>query len=146
MPERTVLLSANDAERWDASVQSADGMREKSEKDIPAVRPELEEQPPDAPVVQIEPEHPILETESALTAAEEGELPLPVAQAADLTGVEIPLGAGLVITAQPEPPASRWTNVSEELVTPGPAPLTAEAVSLAFQRDGRRYDNGFPLY
>ena len=26
------------------------------------------------------------------------------------------------------------------------APLTAEAVSLAFQRDGRRYDNGFPLY
>ena len=40
----------------------------------------------------------------------------------------------------------RWTGVTEELVSAGPAPLTAEAVSQAFQRDGRRYDNGFPLY
>ena len=36
--------------------------------------------------------------------------------------------------------------MAEELVVPGAAPLTAEAVSLAFRRDGRRYDNGFPLY
>ena len=48
--------------------------------------------------------------------------------------------------AEPEEPQSRWTGITEELVTSGPAPLTAEAVSLAFQRDGRRYDNGFPLY
>lgn len=34
----------------------------------------------------------------------------------------------------------------EELVDTGAAPLTAEAVALAFQRDDRRYDNGFPLY
>ena len=61
-------------------------------------------------------------------------------------GMETPLGAGVVVTTHAEPPASRWTGVTEELVTPGPAPLTAEAVSLAFQRDGRRYDNGFPLY
>lgn len=60
--------------------------------------------------------------------------------------METPLGAGVVVTTHAEPPASRWTGVTEELVTPGPAPLTAEAVSLAFQRDGRRYDNGFPLY
>ena len=36
--------------------------------------------------------------------------------------------------------------VAEELVAAGPAPLTAESVSLAFRRDGRRYDCGFPLY
>lgn len=35
---------------------------------------------------------------------------------------------------------------AEQLVSAGPAPLTAEAVSLAFRRDDRRYDNGFPLY
>lgn len=31
-------------------------------------------------------------------------------------------------------------------IAPRPAPLTAEAVSLAFRRDDRRYDNGFPFY
>ena len=51
-----------------------------------------------------------------------------------------------LVTAEPDMPQSRWTGITEELVTPGPAPLTAESVSLAFQRDGRRYDNGFPLY
>lgn len=35
---------------------------------------------------------------------------------------------------------------AEQLLSAGPAPLTAEAVSLAFRRDDRRYDNGFPLY
>ena len=43
-------------------------------------------------------------------------------------------------------PLSGRAVMAEELVVPGAAPLTAEAVSLAFRRDGRRYDNGFPLY
>lgn len=42
-------------------------------------------------------------------------------------------------------PAKRFGG-EERLVAAGPAPLTAQAVSLAFQRDDRRYDNGFPLY
>lgn len=46
----------------------------------------------------------------------------------------------------PEAPGGAWSGVREELTYAGPAPLTAEAVSLAFQRDDRRYDNGFPLY
>ena len=46
----------------------------------------------------------------------------------------------------PEAPGGSWQEVREELTYAGPAPLTAEAVSLAFQRDDRRYDNGFPLY
>lgn len=61
-------------------------------------------------------------------------------------GAEAPAGAGTVVTAQLETPPSRWSGISEELTVSGAAPLTAEAVSLAFQRDGRRYDNGFPLY
>lgn len=61
-------------------------------------------------------------------------------------GAEAPAGAGTVVTAQLDTPPSRWSGISEELAVSGAAPLTAEAVSLAFQRDGRRYDNGFPLY
>ena len=38
------------------------------------------------------------------------------------------------------------TELLPQLTDVWTAPLTAEAVSQAFQRDGRRYDNGFPLY
>lgn len=79
----------------------------------------------------------------------------PQAEAEDLTlftapgevtgGIETPAGAGIVVQAQPEVPQS-WWGTAEELVIPDPAPLTAEAVSMALERDGRRYDNGFPLY
>ena len=72
-------------------------------------------------------------------------LPSPVREEVS-SGTASPLGAGMVVTAEPDVPQSRWTDITEELVIPGPAPLTAESVSLAFQRDGRRYDNGFPLY
>lgn len=118
----------------------------KEGEDIPAVRPEMNDQAPDAPVVRMEPETTIPDAEQGWMGTEEQLPPLPTAREGDAAGIETPVGAGTVITAQPEPPASRWTDVTEELVTPGPAPLTAEAVSLAFQRDGRRYDNGFPLY
>lgn len=43
-------------------------------------------------------------------------------------------------------PSAEGSGGEERLVTAGPAPLTARAVSLAFERDDRRYDNGFPLY
>ena len=60
--------------------------------------------------------------------------------------LQTPPGAVAELTAEPEALKSRWTGVAEELVAAGPAPLTAESVSLAFRRDGRRYDCGFPLY
>ncbi len=46
----------------------------------------------------------------------------------------------------PDQPHGGHMAMVEELVTAGPAPLTAQAVSMAFQRDDRRYDAGFPLY
>lgn len=145
-PDRADIPSMSDMERPEATGQEPDGAGEEPAEDIPSARPEMGEQTPDAPVVQMEPESLIPEAEKVWAETGKGDIPLPAVQAEDLAGIETPLGAGMVVTAQPEPPASRWSNVAEELVTPGPAPLTAEAVSLAFQRDGRRYDNGFPLY
>lgn len=50
------------------------------------------------------------------------------------------------VTSPLSPPLPQRGGIREELVQEGPAPLTAEAVSLAFRRDDRRYDRGFPLY
>ncbi len=119
---------------------------EEEAEEIPVAQPPQAEETLEAPSVRMEPESQIPEAEKVWAPVEERDIPLPAAQAEIPEGVETPLGAGRVVTAQAEPPASRWTGVTEELVTAGPAPLTAEAVSLAFQRDGRRYDNGFPLY
>lgn len=113
---------------------------------IPTVQAGAEASVPDAQEAQRDVERQVLEMESARTEAEERELALAAARGEVSGGIEAPLGAGVVIQTQPEMPQSRWSGVTEELVIPGPAPLTAEAVSLAFERDGRRYDNGFPLY
>ena len=112
---------------------------------IPAVRPAINEITV-SPTGGREPEGRTPEPERVKAeAAAWDALPSPV-RTEERAGTASPLGAGVVITAEPEEPQSRWTGITEELVTSGPAPLTAEAVSLAFQRDGRRYDNGFPLY
>ena len=57
-----------------------------------------------------------------------------------------PQRAGVHISAGPEAAGSRWSGVSEDAPPAAPPALTAEDVSLAFQRDGRRYDGGFPFY
>ena len=145
-PDRTDVPARTDPEMPEAAGQGPDDTGKESAEDILSVRPEMGDQTPDAPVVQMEPESLVPKVEKVWAGTGEGDLPLPAVRTEDLTGIETPLGAGMVVTAQPEPPAGRWSNMTEELVTPGPAPLTAEAVSLAFQRDGRRYDNGFPLY
>ena len=75
------------------------------------------------------------------------ELPAPLSVAAAVQrGFEDPERAGAVV--ETDPPEARGGTFAavEELVSTGPAPLTAESVALAFQRDDRRYDNGFPLY
>ncbi len=53
---------------------------------------------------------------------------------------------GAAVGGGPDQPHGGHMAMVEELVTAGPAPLTAQAVSMAFQRDDRRYDAGFPLY
>ena len=58
-----------------------------------------------------------------------------------------PSSAGGVISdVNPLPFTQNGNRTVEQLITSAPAPLTAEAVSMAFRRDDRRYDNGFPLY
>lgn len=113
---------------------------------IPAVRAAAEQTVPDAPEARRDAVRQVPDVENARADAEDRALLLAAAQGEVSGSIEAPLGAGTVIQTQPEMPQSRWSGVTEELVIPGPAPLTAEAVSLAFERDGRRYDNGFPLY
>lgn len=133
-------------------VHPAQAVRRDLEEDlgeIPTVRPEMGRDMPDAPAAGPEPEARVPEADTEdveKIRMSAWDVPLPAAQGDVSSGIESPLGAGMVVTAEPDIPQSRWTGITEELVTSGPAPLTAEAVSLAFQRDGRRYDNGFPLY
>lgn len=114
--------------------------------EIPTARAPAETAPPNPPEAGWEAARPLPEAAGARAETrEQGTQPAAVPR--EITGgAETPLGAGTVVHTDPALPWSRWSGVTEELVIPGPAPLTAEAVSLAFQRDGRRYDNGFPLY
>lgn len=73
-------------------------------------------------------------------------LPIPPAEGQELQAPAVPTAGYAPEVQLPEAPGSSWSGIREELTFPGPAPLTAEAVSQAFQRDDRRYDNGFPLY
>lgn len=117
-----------------------------AEGEIPAAHPAVEEALPGAPSVRIEPDSQIPEAKAAWEQTGTEEPPLFSAQAEIAGDMGAPQSVGAAVTVRPEIPQSRWAGIAEELVEPGPAPLTAEAVSQAFQRDGRRYDNGFPLY
>lgn len=130
------------------------------EPEAVSLRAEVEARPPEAVSAGQEPDSPVpdapavrMEPESQIPAAEavwaEPDGPGPEVQAAQeevRRALETPPGAVAELTSAPEALRSRWTGVAEELVAAGPAPLTAESVSLAFRRDGRRYDSGFPLY
>lgn len=114
--------------------------------EIPAVRTGGGRQVPDPPAIRLEPESRIPEPEMAREEmAVWDAVPLAV-RAGMASDTAAPSDAGLVIAAGPDTPQSRWTGLEEKVTAAGPAPVTAESVSLAFQRDGRRYDNGFPLY
>lgn len=131
------------------SLPGASSVRIEPDSQIPeteAVWEQVEESLPDAPSARIEPGSQIPEAEAAWKQAKTEETPLFSAQA-EITGdMAAPQSVRAAVTVRPEIPQSRWTGITGELTEPGPAPLTAEAVSQAFQRDGRRYDNGFPLY
>lgn len=107
------------------------------ETNIPTAAPEESGTDPEPPVSSQE------------TAREEGAVPPPPGGTAEeqvLQELTIPVAGYYPEVQLPEAPGGSWNGVREELTRAGPAPLTAEAVSLAFQRDDRRYDNGFPLY
>lgn len=130
------------------------------ELDAVPLRVEVEARPAEAVSAGREPDTPVpdaqavrMEPDSQIPAAEavwaEPDGPGPEVRAAQeevRRALQTPPGAVAELTAAPEALRSRWTGVAEELVAAGPAPLTAESVSLAFRRDGRRYDSGFPLY
>lgn len=54
--------------------------------------------------------------------------------------------AGFPAEAVTNIPLAEQFSETERIAATGTAPLTAQDLSLAFQRDDRRYDNGFPLY
>jgi len=151
-PEDTAVADmANDPwhtplEERDFPLPPAETIQVSPPDNIPSVRADAEKTVPYAPEARRDVEQQIPDIENARTDTEKRDLALAAVQSEVSGGVETPLGAGVVVQTQPEMPQSRWSDVAEELVIPGPAPLTAEAVSLAFERDGRRYDNGFPLY
>ena len=118
-----------------------------TEGDIPAVRAEAESPVEDALRAELEPESRIEEAEAVWAQVREERSETPAAPPTGTSAsLEEPRTAGQPLSAGPEAARSRRSSAAEELASPGPAPLTAEAVSLAFRRDGRRYDNGFPLY
>lgn len=128
------------------TAQAAQKTTKEDPGEIPTVCPELGQNTPDPPAAGTEPERQIPEADVEKVRMSTWDAPPSPPLGDAQSGIESPLGAGMVVTAEPDVPQSRWTGITEELVMPGPAPLTAESVSLAFQRDGRRYDNGFPLY
>lgn len=129
-----------------AEAPQARALPEKPIPDAHQAQPLAETPLMDAPAVRMEPESSIPEAEAVWTAMEP-QGPGPAAVHAEAQSVvESPEKAGFSMGAGPADIQSRWGGITEELAAAGPAPLTAEAVSQAFQRDGRRYDNGFPLY
>ena len=100
----------------------------------------------DPPRAEGDPKSAIPEAEAVWVQASEDRREAEAAAGEAFAGPRAPEGAGFRMSEGPADLQSRWSGVTEELAAAGPAPLTAEAVSQAFRRDGRRYDNGFPLY
>lgn len=80
------------------------------------------------------------------TAVEAAGADASAARAAVETEMDVPGGAAFLPGVGTETSQNRWDSPPQTAAAPRPAPLTAEEVSRAFQRDGRRYDCGFPLY
>lgn len=114
--------------------------------DIPAVRARADSLVEDPPRAEGDPKSAIPEAEAVWVQASEDRREAEAAAGEAFAGPRAPEGAGFRMSEGPADLQSRWSGVTEELAAAGPAPLTAEAVSQAFRRDGRRYDNGFPLY
>lgn len=88
------------------------------------------------------PEAPTINGELSI-AAEAAELPSEAQSAAELPASAVPAFSELSEAVSPKYAADTNAFQSEQ---PSAHPVTAETLSMAFRRDDRRYDNGFPLY
>lgn len=70
----------------------------------------------------------------------------PPAEMDPLSTLDTPPSAGFALSAIADRSGARRTAAQAAPADTGSAGLTARAVSQAFRRDGRRYDNAFPLY
>lgn len=111
-----------------------------------AVRAEAETRVEGPEPVRLEPESQLPAAEAAWTQNGPDTPAVQAARAEMSPGAEEPPSAGFTPEAVLEEMSHKRGSVSRELTEEGAAPMTAEAVSLAFRRDARRYDNGFPLY
>ena len=125
-----------------AREEKVDGSRQ---EDIPVVQSRVDSPILDAPVVTMEPDSLIGETGKVWEEIRALDDTLP-RQMTRFPDVEMAQSAGVEVSPGPAEVLSRWVGIPGEPALVGTAPQTAEAVSLAFRRDGRRYDNGFPLY
>lgn len=139
--ERALPEEAAVPEAQPVRAETADQLEEAA-----VVQPAAQDRELEAPAVRMEPESAIPDAEAVWAEAKEPPASIASVRTEISSAVEAARSAGFVMTEWAEPGRSRWTGVPEELAAAGPAPLTAESVSLAFRRDGRRYDNGFPLY
>ena len=112
--------------------------------------PEDQSSPPEPPGVQVGDMVPIPDAPTARPEAEQSLEDLPAAEVTVRYEAAPPgaVQASVTPVAEQVPDSFRRTGRDEaySALAPRPAPLTAEAVNLAFRRDDRRYDNGFPLY
>lgn len=127
---------------------SAETIRQEAERVMEEIPTAQAESHPasDPEAVRMEPESRVPEAEAVREQVNAQDYEPSSAQAGVSEDVAAPVNAGFTLAAGPDMPRSRWTGGAETPAASGGAPLTAEDVSLAFQRDERRYDNGFPLY
>lgn len=125
-------------EAWtggDAAVEDAARVQADPAASVEAVRPAESEVVRDAPDVETAGTGEVDSEETVFPA-------LPGVEAA----VQAPAAARREVGMGPDMPVSRWDSGGFYQTVRTAAPVTAESISRAFQRDGRRYDGGFPLY
>ena len=132
---------------WDAPDAATVEAEVRSELPVPAVEAAVSLGPETPAGTADAIERPEAEPASSRREERTPELAVPLPAAPEVRrGLAEVRDAGFTPETTPAEARGGVFAAVEELVSPGPAPLTAEGVALAFQRDDRRYDNGFPLY
>ena len=132
---------------WDAPDAATVEAEVRSELPVPAVEAAVSLGPETPAGAADAIERPEAEPASSRREERTPELAVPLPAAPEVRrGLAEVRDAGFTPETTPAEARGGAFAAVEELVSPGPAPLTAEGVALAFQRDDRRYDNGFPLY
>ena len=132
---------------WDAPDAATVEAEVRSELPVPAVEAAVSLGPETPAGTADAIERPEAEPASSRREERTPELAVPLPAAPEVRrGLAEVRDAGFTPETTPAEARGGAFAAVEELVGPGPAPLTAESVALAFQRDDRRYDNGFPLY